>query len=160
MAGGPGPFSGQAGAPIDMDIGCIGELSPRLPPRAFSWIWPLPFSPTPAIAPPRYVFRDGRHPSVDAPSTLVCAQELAARFLVTKGTPAGSTQAAPKLGARAKRAPLPPSITQGLAAQAIIKNARPRPCCATYGSCRRLYGPEQERARRRGAAETRMIFGR
>jgi hypothetical protein len=105
MAGGPGPFSGQAGAPIDMDIGCIGELSPRLPPRAFSWIWPLPFSPTPAIAPPRYVFRDGRHPSVDAPSTLVCAQELAARFLVTKGTPAGSTQAAPKLGARAKRAP-------------------------------------------------------
>jgi hypothetical protein len=28
MAGGSGPFPGQAGAPIDMDIGCIGEDNP------------------------------------------------------------------------------------------------------------------------------------
>ena len=35
MAGGPGPFPGQAGAPIGMDIGRTGEAHPRLPPRSF-----------------------------------------------------------------------------------------------------------------------------
>lgn len=41
-AGGPEPFPGEAGDPIDMGIGRTGERSPRLPLTLFSGIWPLP----------------------------------------------------------------------------------------------------------------------